>query len=502
MQTHYIWGVPESSAYPHYEKTGDVDHAAAIGSSWIHMAEASDLCRRALGVVPPGTPESASILITLGFNLMWFSADGTEGKKMLQEALSVARKLNDDFLKMRIYFFLADAEWIHFHIRNCYEQCLKMIELPRSVNSPFIEVFSRSYAIEILQMWGRTEEMARQLQIIRGIAETSGERRVLWVFRMNSAFCAALRGEWKEAREDSDAALAIHPMALVLHQRALIEFETGNPTDGRRYAERLYALIHRKSEPLAATFSALLAAQIGLITGEAADADRAEEWARRVLDGIPPNPMSRNIAILALGLLALHKKNVKAAVEQRKVLRRWLKDVPSDEPTHARLEPYGEFFALCSRGERRLDEAIDQYQVTRNLNLSDRPRYAWLSFNLAETMLERKKGSDEKNAETLLVGALETANSLGMRPLRKRANEHLARIHAGSGRKYPDDLSRREVQVLRQLALGKTDQEIASELYISAKTVSNHVGRILRKTGTGNRTEAARYADKYGLADR
>jgi len=55
------------------------------------------------------------------------------------------------------------------------------------------------------------------------------------------------------------------------------------------------------------------------------------------------------------------------------------------------------------------------------------------------------------------------------------------------------------VEVIRLVALGKTDREIAEELFISFRTVGNHVRSILNKTGAANRTEAASYANQHGL---
>ena len=65
---------------------------------------------------------------------------------------------------------------------------------------------------------------------------------------------------------------------------------------------------------------------------------------------------------------------------------------------------------------------------------------------------------------------------------------------------YPDRLTRREVEVLRLICGGKTDRQIAEELFISVRTVTTHVGNILNKTGAANRTEAAIYAAQHGIA--
>jgi non-specific serine/threonine protein kinase len=60
-------------------------------------------------------------------------------------------------------------------------------------------------------------------------------------------------------------------------------------------------------------------------------------------------------------------------------------------------------------------------------------------------------------------------------------------------------LSKREVEVLRCLVDGKTNQEIAAELFISPNTVTNHVTNILNKLGLDSRTAAATYAVRHGL---
>jgi DNA-binding NarL/FixJ family response regulator len=61
-------------------------------------------------------------------------------------------------------------------------------------------------------------------------------------------------------------------------------------------------------------------------------------------------------------------------------------------------------------------------------------------------------------------------------------------------------LSPREVDVLRLVAEGRTNAEIAAELTLSVKTVRNTLSRILAKTGFRNRVEAAVYAVKRGIA--
>ena len=65
---------------------------------------------------------------------------------------------------------------------------------------------------------------------------------------------------------------------------------------------------------------------------------------------------------------------------------------------------------------------------------------------------------------------------------------------------FPNGLTGREVEVLRLVAKGRSNPQIADELFISAKTVGNHVSSILNKTDSASRSEAAAYAVRQGIA--
>jgi two-component system response regulator NreC len=113
--------------------------------------------------------------------------------------------------------------------------------------------------------------------------------------------------------------------------------------------------------------------------------------------------------------------------------------------------------------------------------------------------------------EALRAGALgyvlkEAAESELVEAIRRAAagdtylNPRLgARVAAEPPPGPPDGLSEREVEVLRMIALGHTNAEIASELFLSVRTVETHRAHIQHKLRLGSRTELVRYALRHKL---
>jgi two-component system, NarL family, response regulator NreC len=76
-----------------------------------------------------------------------------------------------------------------------------------------------------------------------------------------------------------------------------------------------------------------------------------------------------------------------------------------------------------------------------------------------------------------------------------------ARLAAEPEAPTPDDLSDRELEVLKLIALGHTNNEIAKQLYLSVRTVESHRAHIQQKLGLTNRSELVRYALDRGLVE-
>lgn len=103
------------------------------------------------------------------------------------------------------------------------------------------------------------------------------------------------------------------------------------------------------------------------------------------------------------------------------------------------------------------------------------------------------------------LAAAVRAVASGQQYFHPEAAQYLDGIAAESGRRgsLPPHatLTERERSVLRELATGRSNKEIASSLAISTTTVKGHVASILSKLGVEDRTQAAIYAVKHGLAE-
>jgi DNA-binding CsgD family transcriptional regulator len=100
---------------------------------------------------------------------------------------------------------------------------------------------------------------------------------------------------------------------------------------------------------------------------------------------------------------------------------------------------------------------------------------------------------DRATAELEFAGARSVLEELGARP-------DLAWLDRVSMSPRPaGPLTRREGHVLTLVAAGKTNRAIATELFISEKTVARHLSNIFTKLGLSSRTQATAYAYRHGL---
>jgi DNA-binding NarL/FixJ family response regulator len=137
---------------------------------------------------------------------------------------------------------------------------------------------------------------------------------------------------------------------------------------------------------------------------------------------------------------------------------------------------------------------------------------AYARFRHAESLLAT--GAPRSQAEKALSPAHQVATTLGAPPVRREvellaARGRLRLTEPGGAPEAPTPppsptgslgMTRRETEVLSLVAEGRTNRQIGRELFITEKTASLHVSRILAKLGVATRGEAAAVAHRLGLS--
>jgi two-component system, NarL family, response regulator NreC len=131
------------------------------------------------------------------------------------------------------------------------------------------------------------------------------------------------------------------------------------------------------------------------------------------------------------------------------------------------------------------------------LSMQDDPRYVREAFEAGASGYVLKEAVD-----TEVVGAIRAVAS-GERYVHPALGARLVAADAEERKRADaDPLSEREREVLRLLALGHTNQEIAALLYISVRTAETHRAHIMQKLSLSSRAELVRYALDHGLIER
>jgi len=172
------------------------------------------------------------------------------------------------------------------------------------------------------------------------------------------------------------------------------------------------------------------------------------------------------------------------------------------EALAATAHALGEMALLNGDAEQAARHFLQALELLRELDLP---------LDRAETQLRAgvalaAAGEREAAIERLTDG-YRTARKLGARPLAGRAGAELAQLgervdqrhRRTAGELDHSGLSRRELEVVRLVAVGRTNREIAVDLFLSPRTVDMHVRNILTKLGCRSRTDATRRASELGL---
>jgi DNA-binding CsgD family transcriptional regulator len=321
-------------------------------------------------------------------------------------------------------------------------------------------------------------------------------------------------GEWERSIEvsrellaDADAPRSAHLVARL--QLGTIEVLRGDTKRGRRLLERALADAERT-----ATLEAVVETTTALARADEDDGMREGALAgcRRVLelslgsgdrDQAPPSNAAPSVRwATSLFAAAGEREGAGACAE---FLAQAVGPSSHRDALAALSHALGELALLDGDPEGAARHFTQALELLRELGLP---------FDRAETQLRAgaalAAAGERELAVERLVDAYRTARRLRARPLARRAAEELQAIgepvEKRLGRRAAalverGGLSRRELEVMRLVSVGRTNREIARELFLSPRTVDMHVRNILMKLGCRSRTEATRRAAELGLIE-
>jgi DNA-binding CsgD family transcriptional regulator len=231
----------------------------------------------------------------------------------------------------------------------------------------------------------------------------------------------------------------------------------------------------------------------------------AERWGEWSLGGIWL--AAHGIAAEAdLAVVARRRRDHDAETAHVATASAWEKDAQETarrgRPRGGRLGPEGRAWLLrCTAELRRAEGAFDVdgwRAVVAEFDYGYDYEVARSRWRLAEALVET---GDREAAAAELRSALEVADRLGAVPFRAAVVDLARRARLDIGVRLPSVslLTDRELEVLRLVASGSTNRQIGAQLFISEKTASVHVSRILAKLEVSGRAEAAAKGASLGL---
>jgi DNA-binding CsgD family transcriptional regulator/tetratricopeptide (TPR) repeat protein len=366
---------------------------------------------------------------------------------------------------------------------------------------------------EAIELYDRTRDYTRQV----GLAISHGP----WL-DTNAAECEIRLGRWAQARariareraepsEQADNRLAALAVALLLAAR---EGEgAATPAEEREALELVEANVSAGAAAVA--FSSL--AELALTRGDPAQAYATvwRAWERIRYGDLLNWPAMLNLGLRAAGDLAEQARAGgggpdAAARDRAQELLRGVHFYGYEMPTVDRAPPETKAqWEIANAELTRIDpsrapEPEPWSAIAARWDALRQPYQA--SYARMRDAHEHLATGDRPAAAAALRAAHATAVALGAHPLRgdierlaKRARIALPSTDTPAAAEAPFDLTPRELTVLELVAAGRTNRQIAEELYLSTRTVDVHVHRILAKLDAANRVEAAGIAHQLGI---
>ncbi|MHB1134140.1 MAG: ATP-binding protein [Chloroflexota bacterium] len=237
--------------------------------------------------------------------------------------------------------------------------------------------------------------------------------------------------------------------------------------------------------------------------GRPAEATRLLAALTPVLQRMPPAAYGQAVAVAAATATVWELRAVEYAPAYRELALGLQAAGIADGPVGPHELSLARLAALLADGRR----AHDSFAAARAKVEARGPAHLRAIVDYDEaTVLAAAGPAGREQALALLAGAVETFAQLGLAGWGARATGFQAQLLAvgrsAAGRAAPDGLTARELEVLRLVAGGRTNREIADELVLSVATVERHIANIYAKIDARGRADATAYAYRQGLARR
>jgi DNA-binding CsgD family transcriptional regulator len=492
-------------AFEAFKQAGDADRAIAVAeyplpTSAGILTGAGELLSRALALVPPDSLAAGRLLVRNGWDLGRRKGDYHSAQQAFNHALAIAMRQGDINLEMDALAAAAEVDLFHLYCQESLTKNLRALELARQADDLRVLVQAHQRATLAMTIIGDLE--GARLHAAAALAPAEKLRDGFWLdsAHWGMQFVYRLEGNWPAAREIGEASPTASTDLRSLADRVLIEYELGDFSLGEACLEQLLE-DHRGIRPAPNTAYLMPAMVIPLaarINGGVQGLDVARATAEAILSSISATPLVITSARAGLGILAVLQGDVVAAQEQYAALL-------SQRGTMLQtgVATIDRVLGLLAHATGNLDQAMEHFEdaLTFCRKAGVRPELAWACHDYTEALLERNGPGDHARALTLLEETLNISGALEMQPLYQRVTrlQERAASRPARGPAYPGGLTAREVEVLRLIATGKSNREIALELVVTARTVERHVTNIYRKINARNKADATTYALREGL---
>jgi DNA-binding CsgD family transcriptional regulator len=385
-------------------------------------------------------------------------------------------------------------------------------DLALEIDSPAELSRAAANLSELLDLAGRTEEALAEveasLEVIRGIPE----RSLYDAFLELQGACQRLRlGRTAEAeaampdRVPSDAVTSTGTYYEAM--RALLALRRGECDVARDALDELRRSVQANRHPQRVEVLEITTIELALLEGRIDDARAAAARGLPEFEGTEEGGRLVKLLWAALRVEAEAAERSRATFDDEvaRTLRARLADAATQPGQWAEGPRYA---ALAEAELTRIEHAPDpQAWLAAAAGFDEISLPAPAAYARLQAAEAFVAAGDRAAAAEPLGAAIAAAERMEARPLAeaaaalaRRARIRLAEDEAPAPEPMPLGLTPREHEVLLLLAEGHTNREIGERLYMSEKTASVHVSRILAKLEVGGRVEAAAVAHRLGLS--